>query len=783
MDEKVFLSRRRFIFGTALTLTGVVSGFIFSDKALAELIILDEKEKVLGLTPSIWVEITKENKVVVTVARSEIGQGVRTTFAMIVAEELDADWNLVVAVNAEADSKYGNQATGGSTSVRNFWTTLRSAGAQARQLLINAASQIWGIPAENCYTSNSFVYERNGTRKLAYAELIDKAVQLPVPPANSVKLKSVSDFKILGKPQKNIDEPFFVTGKVTFGSDYRVEGMKYAVILRCPYIGGSLSSYDDTEAKKIKGVVGVYRLSEGIAVVADNSWLALKGRDALKVNWNRGPNANLTTDQIFDKFRSLVETFPNLSNETVKEIETIYEVPFLAHSTMEPMSAFANYKEGKCEIWAGTQNPQNARTTVASALGISENNVKVNVLHSGGGFGRRLNSDFVVIAAKIAKASGFPVLFFYTKADDIKNDYFRPASLHSIKAGINANGKPTGFFHRVISQGDVSYVNPHYSLPDVRNYTASHSFGVRTGPWRSVDYTQNIFVIESVIDELAHLAGKDPFQYRMDLTNDAKLKNVLRKVAENSKWGTELPKGWGRGISSFVGYGAYIAHVVEVSVSKEGFLKIQKIYAVVDPGFPVNPENIKNQIMGAGIDGLSTALNSEITIQNGQIQQSGFHNFRWLRIDEVPEFDIEILTTSDRPSGMGEVGFPSVTPALCNAIFDATGIRIRRLPIGKTPLLKVDEKENKSKDLEFNAYPNPFETKVTINIKTNDNKSSNLSVRIFDILGKLVFESKLSSDGTSYHTQLDFENLPSSVYYVVCEFNNQLHSFPILKKN
>ncbi|MCX7908371.1 MAG: molybdopterin-dependent oxidoreductase [Ignavibacteria bacterium] len=783
MEKHCKESRRRFIFGTALTVAGVVSGFPFSNKLLAELVVLDDKKKVLGLTPSIWVEITKENYVVVTVARSEIGQGVRTTFAMIVAEELDADWSRVIAINAEGDSKYGDQSTGGSTSVRTFWTTLRQAGAQARQLLINAAAEIWGISPDNCYTQNSYVYEKNGVRKLSYGELIDKAIQLPIPPANSVKLKKVSDFKILGKPQKNIDETSFVTGKAVFSSDYRLEGMKYAVILRCPYIGGSLASFDDSEAKKIKGVVGVYQISEGIAVVAENSWLALKGRDALKVTWNKGTNAELSTEQIFNKFYSLIGNLPDLPGNTTKKIECTYEVPFLAHSTMEPMSAFAYFHNGKCEIWAGTQNPQTARSQVATALGITQSNVKANVLFSGGGFGRRHNNDYIVMAAKISKLSGFPIMFFYTKADDIKNDYYRPASVHSIKAGIDANGNPTGFIHKVISQGDVSFVSPSYNLGVVQNSTASYGFGIRTGPWRSVDYTQNIFVIESVVDELAYLAGKDPLQFRLSLASDEKLKTVLRRVGENYGWGRELPEGWGRGIAAFVGYGAYIAHIVEVSVSKEGFLKIQKIYAVVDPGFPINPENIKNQIMGAAIDALSTAINTEITIQNGQIQQSGFHNYRWLRMNEVPEFNIEILTTSDRPSGMGEVGFPSVTPALCNAIFNATGIRIRKLPIGKTPLLKVDGKENKTKDLEFNAYPNPFETKVTLNIRTNDIKSSNLIVRIFDILGKLVFESKLNFNGTSYQTQLDFEDLPASVYYVVFELNNQIFSFPILKKN
>lgn len=780
MESTVDNSRRRFIFGTAVTLAGVIYGFPFNNKALAELIVLDKEGKIFGLAPSIWVEITKENVVIVTVARSEIGQGVRTTFAMIVAEELDADWNKVTPISAEGDSKYGNQSTGGSTSVRSFWQTLRRAGAQARQLLINAAAQIWGISPEKCYTENSYVYEKDGSRKLSYGELIDTAIQLPIPPADSVKLKSVSEFKLLGKPQKNLDELLFVTGKAVFGSDFRLPGTKYAVILRCPYIGGSLASFDDTEARKVKGVLGVYNISEGLAVVAENSWAALKGRDALKVSWNSGPNINLSSEQIFVKFRSLIGTIPELPTTTVKKLEEVYEVPFLAHTTMEPMSAFAHFNNGKCEVWAGTQDPQAAINMVASALGINKNNVKVKVLFSGGGFGRRLNNDFVVIAAKISKISGYPILFFYTKADDIKFDYYRPASVHAVKAGIDSQGKPTGFFHKVISQGDVSFVEPHYTISN-QNSTASHHFGVRTGPWRSVDYTQNIFVVESVIDELAYLAGKDPLEFRLGLTSNSKLQNVLRQVAKNSNWGNSLPKGWGRGIAAFVGYGAYIAHVIEVSVSTEGFLKIQKVYAVVDPGFPLNPENIKNQIMGAATDALSTALNTEITIQEGQIQQSGFHNFRWLRIDETPDFHIEVLTTSDFPSGMGEVGFPSVTPALCNAIFNATGIRIRKLPLGKIPLLRIDEEFYNRENFRFNAYPNPFETRVRIELGLKEEVKQEIQLKIFDFLGKIVFSPKLKYDGSKFFADLNFEDLPAAVYYVVVYIGNDKLSFPIVK--
>ncbi len=782
MSDKFNITRRRFIFGSALTFAGLASGFIFSEKALAELIITNDGDnKIMSFAPSIWVEITKENEVIVTIARSEIGQGVRTSFAMILADELDADWDLVSVRNAEGDSKYGNQSTGGSTSIRTFWQPLRLAGAQAKKMLITAASLIWGISESNCYAEKSFVYEKNGNRKLSYAELIDKALTLPVPPTDSVTLKKVSDFRLIGKTKWNFDEPDIVTGKAKYGSDYRVEGVKFAVILRSPYIHGSLISYDDTEAKKVKGVLGVYQINEGLAVVAENSWAALEGRNALKASWKN--NSNFNSEDIRNAFIDKIGVLPNLPAITSKFIEGVYEVPFLAHATMEPMSAFAHFKDGKCEVWTGTQNPQTARSDVANALGVFQTNVRVNVLLSGGGFGRRHDNDYVVIAAKISKLSGHPILFFYTKEDDIKNDNYRPASIHAFKVGITANGTPSGWIQKVISQGDVSPHRPNYDIPNITNLSDSKSYGIRTGPWRSVDYTQNVFVNESLMDELANLAGKDPYHFRFDLTKDGRLKNVLKLVAEKSNWGSELPNGWGRGIAAFVGYGAYIAHVVEVSVSQSGKLKIHKVYAVVDPGFAINPGNIKNQIMGAAIDALSTALNTEITIKNGEIQQSGFHNFRWLTMEDVPDFDIDIINTSETPSGMGEVGFPSVTPALCNAIFDATGIRIRKLPIAQTSLISGTEKKSQlSNNVEFDAFPIPFDAAFKVTIKLKRWNGQKLDISIVDILGKKLSDTSLEFDGTSYKGEFNFPTIAAGAYYVLFTDGIDSYSFPIMKK-
>lgn len=764
--EKILESRRRFIFGSAIGAAGALSGFVFSNPLLAELIKFDDKKNVLGFTPSIWVEITKENKIIVTNSRAEIGQGSRTIVAMIIAEELDARWEDMEVVQAIGDSKYGDQSTGGSTTVRVLWDPLRKAGAQARAMLITAAAQIWGVPESECYTQDSYVHHKNSNKALSYGELIEKAMQLPIPPASSIKTKQTSEFKILGKKSfGNFDEPDIVTGKAIYSADFKYPGMKYATILRCPYVGGSLVSYDDSDAKKIKGVLDVFNITEGLVVVAENSWAALQGRNALKATWRPGPRGNFSSDDISKAMLDKVGPLPNLPQNTTKFIETIYEVPFLAHATMEPMAAFAHFKDGRCEVYAGTQNPQAARGSVANTLGIPQDKVTINVLLSGGGFGRRHNNDYIVMAAYISKISGQPVSFFYTKEEDIKNDDYRPASIHVIKAGIDQNGNPTGWIHKVVSQGWVSASNPFYNIPNVTNLRDSVDFGVRTGAWRAVDYTQVNFANESMIDELAYLAGKDPYEYRYNLASDGKVKNVLKKVAEKAKWGTPLPKGWGRGIAVFVGYGAYIAHVIEVSVDENGKIRVHKIYAVVDPGLGLNPEGIKNQLIGGAVDGLSTALVSEITVKNGQIEQSGFHNFRWLNIDEAPEFDIEILQTSSNPSGMGEVGFPSITPALCNAIYDATGIRIRKLPISRTKITEIKEKKTLSNNYDYQVYPNPFSSSFTIEFKTNDNVSQIVNIEIYDLSGKLVDKKRLILENNLATGRFDLSSQARGTYF------------------
>jgi len=686
MKNSVSLERRNFTIGAALGLGAVVTGISGVSDLFASIDKFDKEKGAFSIAPNIWLEIRKDNTILITIPRSELGQGVRTSLSMITAEELDADWDKILPVNAEGDSKYGNQSTGGSTSIRVFWETMRTAGAQVRLMLVAAAAKHWGVPANKLRTENSYVYESQSYRKISYGELIEKVADIPIPDIKSIKLKLPEEFKIIGKTKWHIDNPDIVTGKAVYSSDFKLQGMKYAVVIRSPHIGGKLKSFDDLDARKINGFIGAFSIPEGVAVVANSTYNAFKCADKIKTEWIDGPIMNVGSDIISNELSSLLDEMPDLPANTVKSFEHIYEVPLLAHATMEPMNSFANFKDGKCEIFTMTQNPQTARSAAAKALGIGEENVKVNVLLSGGGFGRGHRNDFVAMAALISKLSGYPVKLTYSKEDDIKNDFYRPMSVHKVKTGIDKNGAVTGWIHKVASQGTVKATDPQYDLPGIKNLDVAKNYGIPTGSWRAVNNTQVYFVNESAIDELAILANVDPFDFRLNITKDTRLRRVLETVAEKSEWTRKLPKNSGRGIASFVGYGAYSAHVVEVTLSKAGELKVDRIVAVLDCGIAINPGNIEAQFMGAAMDALATALKSEITVKNGRIMQSGFHDFEWLTIKEAPKLEFFVIPSNESPGGIGEVGFPAVSPALCNAIYNACGVRVRKLPIKHTSL-------------------------------------------------------------------------------------------------
>ncbi len=768
--------RRRFAIGAAFGFGGVLTGLFSATSLLSEIKSFDKESNALSIEPNIWIEIRTDNTIAITIPRAELGQGVRTSLSMITAEELDADWELIVPINAVGDGKYGNQSTGGSTSIRDFWESLRIAGAQA------AASHLWQIPVEKCRPEKSFIYEIDGQRKAAYSELIDIAATLPIPPASSVKLKQPSEFKIIGKTKWHIDNPDIVTGKAIFGSDFRMEGMKYSIVLRPLEIGGSLKSFDDTNARSISGYIASYQIPQGLAVVADSTYIARMASVAIITEWNPGPISNKDSRIITQELINTIGELPSLPLNTSETVESIYEVPLLAHSTMEPMNSFAHFHDNKCDVWTITQNPQNARARVAGALGLSQSAVTVNVLLAGGGFGRGHDNDFVEMAARISKLSGFPIKLFYTKADCIRNDYYRSMSVHSVKAGLDDNGKITGWIHKVASQGGVSASNPRYQVPNIQNLSSSRNYSIPTGPWRSVDSTQVVFVNESLLDEIAIMANVDPLEYRLNITTNSRLKRVIELVAEKAEWGKKLPERWGRGFACNVAYGSFAAHVVEVSVSDNGILKVERVVAALDCGIAINPGNIESQFVGSAIDALSTAIKSEITIKDGRIEQSGFQNFQWLTMRESPNIEVHIVQSNESPGGIGELGFPSVSPALCNAIYDACKIRVKRLPIRHTSLLPSSIEDKFVSQTKFNIYPNPFENIVNVDLDIDKEDFGKCEFSIFDILGNKVFSIEKEYYENKTKEQLNLSHLISGAYSLLIKVGkNRIYSNKLIK--
>lgn len=663
----------------------------------------DDDPKIFS--PSVYLKIDSNGVVTIIVHRSEMGQGVKTALPMLIAEELEVDWEKIVIEQADADSKYGSQSTGGSTSIRRNWEPLRVAGATAREMLILAAANKWNVNKSDCYAENGFVFNKKSNQKFSYGELVEEASKLPVP--QNVKLKDPKDFKLIGKRIHRVDTPDKIYGKAKFGIDIVIPGMYYAALSRCPSFGGNVKSFSSEKAKRVSGVVDIVQISNGIAVIADSTWTAFKGRDALEIEWDYGPNANVSTEDIRNEmlkrtkeegaeFENRGNVHQSISGE--KYIEAIYEVPFMAHAPMEPMNCVAKYENGKVEIWAPTQNPQNVKSEVAKALSLGENDVTVHVTLMGGGFGRRLVSDFAIEAAEISKASLKPVKLTWTRSEDMKFGYYRPPSMHVLKGSVSKDGKPLRFYHHVIapsirqmrfdknltadkSEIKEGTVDLEYQIPNLKITGTLVSTHVPISWWRAVYNSQNPFAVESFIDELSYAAGKDPYEFRKEmLPDDSRLKNVLNIAAEKSGWGKVLPRGKGRGIAISYGYESYCAQVAEVSVINNK-LKVEKYTAVIDCGVVVNPDIVEAQLEGAIAFALSAAMKGEITIKNGGVEQNNFDDFEILSYDEMPVVDVHIVQNNFKVGGVGEVGIAACTPALCNAIFAATGKRIRRLPI------------------------------------------------------------------------------------------------------
>ncbi|HEX9615689.1 MAG TPA: xanthine dehydrogenase family protein molybdopterin-binding subunit [Bacteroidota bacterium] len=687
------VTRRDFIKVSALTGGGFLLGFRLSSDS--ELIAGSE------FTPNVWLKIASDGAVTITVHRSEMGQGVWTSFPMIVAEELEADWSKVSIEQADAHpTKYGSQSTGGSYSIRGNWQTLRNAGATAREMLITAAANQWKVGRSECRAESGHVVHSSG-KKLSYGELAAAAATLPVP--DSVKFKDNKDFRIIGTRIKKLDTPAKVYGNAVFGLDVRVPGMLFASIEQCRVFGGKVVSFDASKAKAVPGVQNVVQVESGVAVIATNTWAAFRGREELSVTWDEGKWAGQSSASIRKMFQEALASKGNIENYAgdaesaltgaATKLEAVYEAPFVAHQTMETMNCTADVRADRCEIWAPTQSPQGIQRDAARVLGLDLDKVTVHVTLMGGGFGRRLFSDFAIDAVHVSRAAGKPVQVVWTREDDTQHDFYRPMTYNILKAGLNKDGMPAAWIHRIAGPSARGTVvggsTPPYTLPNFRVEAHILETGIPIGPWRSVGPSQNGWIIESFIDELAHAAKKDPFEYRRSLlAKSPRLKRTLEFVAEKAGWNKPLPKEQARGIACVESFGSACAMVAEVSV-ENGEPKVHRIVAAVDCGPVVNPDTVEAQMEGAIVYGLSSALRDEITIEKGRVQQESYDDYRMLQFDEMPKMEIYTVPSTEPVGGIGEPGLPPAIPSVCNAIFAATGIRIRKLPIRPADLKRT----------------------------------------------------------------------------------------------
>ena len=694
---------------------------------------------VSSFTPNAFVRIGRDEWVTLIMHKVEMGQGTYTSMPMLLAEELEVDLNQVRLEHAPpsddlyAEPLFGVQETGGSTSVRGNWEPLRHAGATARSLLVAAAAQSWKVDKNSCHAARGEVIHGPTGRRLSYGTLVDKAAALPLP--RKVELKDPKHFKLIGTPAKRLDAPDKVNGTALFGIDVKVPGMKVATLAACPVFGGKLASVDDSKAKAIKGVHQVVRLNDAAAVVADHMWAAKQGLAALDIRWDEGPNAKLSTADIVQQLAAASQRPGVVARRegdpakamasATQKIEAVYEVPFLAHATMEPVNCTVHVRPDGCDIWVGTQVPTFAQTAAAKLTGLPPERVRVHNHLLGGGFGRRLEVDFIVRAVEIAKQVAGPVKVVWTREEDIQHDMYRPYYYDRIAAGLDEHGKPIAWTHRITGSSimarvtselfpktlrvmraaglhnlvamvrglDVDAVDgaaePPYALANIRvEYVRQEPPGIPTAFWRGVGPTHNVFVVESFIDELAAAAKQDPFEYRRALLDKSpRAKAVLELAAERAGWGKPLPLRSGRGIALLHAFGeTYIAEVAEVSVSKEGDVRVQRVVCAVDCGTIVNPDTVKAQMESGIIFGITAALFGEITIKDGRVEQGNFDDYQMLRINQAPSIDVHLVKSTEAPGGVGEPGTSAVIPAVTNAIFAATGKRVRKLPIDSAQL-------------------------------------------------------------------------------------------------
>jgi isoquinoline 1-oxidoreductase subunit beta len=694
--------------------------------------------------PSVYLGIETDGSIIIVAHRSEMGTGIRSVLPSVLADELDADWSRVKLEQAIGDKKYGDQNTDGSCSIRNFYDAMREAGASARMMLESAAAAQWGVPVAECKAQNHQVVHAGSGRKLGYGELAASAAKQPAPKKEELKFKSPAEYRYIGKDTPTVDRDDICAGRGTFGIDASMPGMVYASIARSPVLGGKLRGYDDQEARKVRGVQKVVELPGfkpphgfqalgGVAVIADNTWAAMKGREKLKLDWEAGENASYDSaaykQSLLETVRKPQKVVRNVGDVDAefakggKIHEAEYYVPHLAHAPMEPPAAVAEFKDGKALIYAATQNPQAVQDTVAAALGIDKNNVECHVTLLGGGFGRKSKPDYVAEAALLSREVGKPVKVTWSREDDIRYDYYHAVAAMYMKAAVDEKGRPTAWLQRsafpsigstftglstLYGQGfelGMGWTNVPFDIPNHRAENGPAKPQVRIGWLRSVANIYHAFAVHSFIDELAQLAKRDSVEYLLDALGQprkidigqrpaeagkfpletGRLRRVIELAAERSGWAKKKPtEGRGLGIAAHWSFLSYVAAVVEVEIGADGKIRIPRVNIAADVGRVINPDRVKSQFEGASVFGAGIALMGEITAAGGAIQQSNFHDYQVARINEAPiETRVHLIESDAPPAGVGEPGVPPMLPAICNAVFAATGKRIRDLPLRK----------------------------------------------------------------------------------------------------
>ena len=711
MSTKFASSRRTFLKQSAAIGGGLTVGFHFPG-AIAQ------SAGSKGAEINAWVVVRPDDTVIIRYARSEMGQGSMTSAPMLVAEELEADWKKVRIEYASANENvrrkraWGDMAAVGSRTIRNSQEYLRKAGATAREMLVAAAAQKWNVPASECSASNGVITHNGSGRKLSYGKVANDAAKLE--PPKEVKLKDPKDWKIAGKPIRRVDIPDTVVAKQVYGIDVQLPGMVYAAIAQCPVFGGKVQSIDESKIKGRRGIAKVLNMGEFVAVVGDNWWRAKEALKLVAIDWDFGPNAGVTSASLMDFYRSGLDAGDDIATarktgdlekglaSAAKVIEAEYFTPYLAHSCLEPMGCTAVLKNGKLDVWTSTQNAEASLATAAATAGVPLENVEVHRTQLGGGFGRRGGAqDFVRQGVTIAKAmEGTPVKMLWTREEDTQHDFYRPASLIRLKAGLDGSGNPVAWYSRVSATSIIATlprlplkdgVDPQavaslndlpHAIPNVRVEYAQRNAHVPVGFWRTVGHSQNPFVRECFMDELATAAGKDPLEYRRALLKDSpKDLGILEATAKAAEWGKPLPAGVFRGIAETEGYGSYTCVVAELSVNDKSEVKVHRLVLGIDPGYAVNPDNIAAQMQGSAVFMLTAMFWGEITIKDGRVEQSNFHDYRMMRMREMPKVEVVLAPSGGFWGGVGEPGQASIAPAVCNAIFAATGKRIRSLPL------------------------------------------------------------------------------------------------------